>query len=98
MTYALRARIECKRFPAVGGAPPKHVVQNVTLDVPENGFVALFGPSGCGKTTILNLLAGVDQDFEGQIDRVSEDRSRLRFPGAASAALAYRRRQSESWC
>ncbi|MGI9489484.1 MAG: ABC transporter ATP-binding protein [Geminicoccaceae bacterium] len=74
MTYALRARLEGKRFPAVGDAPPKHVVQSVTLDVPENGFVALFGPSGCGKTTILNLLAGVDQDFEGEIDRKPDDR------------------------
>ena len=68
-TFALRARIASKRFPAVGNAPPKHVVQEVALDVPENGFVALFGPSGCGKTTILNMLAGLDMDFEGEIDR-----------------------------
>ncbi len=68
-TFALRARIEAKRFPAVGNAPPKHVVQNFALDVPENGFVALFGPSGCGKTTILNMLAGLDRDFDGEIER-----------------------------
>lgn len=74
MTFALRARIESKRFPAVGNAPPRHVVQDVALDVPENGFVALFGPSGCGKTTILNLLAGLDTDFDGEIDRRAEDR------------------------
>lgn len=74
MTYALRARIERKRFPALGDAPAKDVVRGVTLDVPENGFVALFGPSGCGKTTILNLLAGVDHKFEGEIDRRAEDR------------------------
>ena len=72
VTYALRARIVNKRFPAVGNAPPKHVVQELTLDVPENGFVALFGPSGCGKTTILNMLAGLDRDFEGEIDRRDE--------------------------
>ena len=74
MTYALRARILSKRFPAVGDAPPKHVVQDLTLDIPENGFVALFGPSGCGKTTILNMLAGLDDDFEGEIDRRDADR------------------------
>ena len=74
MTYALRAKIAGKRFPPVGNAPPKHVVQDLTLDVPENGFVALFGPSGCGKTTILNMLAGLDRDFEGDIDRQASDR------------------------
>ncbi|MGI9510712.1 MAG: ATP-binding cassette domain-containing protein, partial [Geminicoccaceae bacterium] len=55
VTFALRARIAAKRFPALGDAPAKEVIRDVTLDVPENGFVALFGPSGCGKTTILNL-------------------------------------------
>lgn len=74
MTYALRANVKEKRFPAVGNAPPKHVVQDFTLDVPENGFVALFGPSGCGKTTILNLFAGIDQGFEGEIERAEEER------------------------
>jgi NitT/TauT family transport system ATP-binding protein len=74
MTYALRARIDKKLFPAVGNAPPKHVVQDLELDVLENGFIALFGPSGCGKTTILNLLAGIDQDFDGEIERAEEER------------------------
>ena len=79
MTSALEARIESKRFPAVGDAPPKQVVQGFELDVPENGFVALFGPSGCGKTTILNLLAGLDQDFEGDIIRREADRTAYVF-------------------
>lgn len=74
MTEALRARITSKRFPALGDAPAKEVVRDVTLDVSENGFVALFGPSGCGKTTILNLLAGIDKDFEGEIERLESDR------------------------
>jgi len=73
-TSALQARIAGKRFPAVGEALPKHVVGDVALDIPENGFVALFGPSGCGKTTILNLLAGIDTDFDGEIIRRDEDR------------------------
>ena len=32
-----------------------------------HSFVALFGPSGCGKTTLLNLIAGLDPDFEGEL-------------------------------
>ncbi|MEM7044664.1 MAG: ABC transporter ATP-binding protein [Pseudomonadota bacterium] len=73
MTYALRAKVRAKHFPAVGNAPPKHVVQDFVLEIPENGFVALFGPSGCGKTTILNMLAGLDRDFDGEIDRRDDE-------------------------
>ncbi len=73
MTFALEARVASKWFPAVGEAPAKLVVQGLELDVPENGFVALFGPSGCGKTTILNLLAGLDLDFDGEVKRLDDE-------------------------
>ncbi len=34
-----------------------HVIfSNLSLLLPENGFVLLLGPSGCGKTTFLSLL------------------------------------------
>jgi len=63
----LRVTIRKKRFPAVGDAPAKLVVQDLTLEVRPQGFMALFGPSGCGKTTLLNLIAGLDRDFEGEV-------------------------------
>ena len=63
----LRVAIREKRFPPVGDAPAKLVVQNLVLDLEPDGFVALFGPSGCGKTTLLNLIAGLDPDFEGEV-------------------------------
>lgn len=72
MDLALDAKVTTKRFPPVGDAPAKLVVKELRLEVPKNGFVALFGPSGCGKTTILNLLAGLDQDFEGNIKKLDE--------------------------
>jgi ABC-type nitrate/sulfonate/bicarbonate transport system ATPase subunit len=43
------------------------VIENLALEAPRDGFVALFGPSGCGKTTLLNLVAGLDTDFEGEV-------------------------------
>jgi NitT/TauT family transport system ATP-binding protein len=63
----LRIEIRQKRFPAVGDAPAKAVIDNLALEVPAPGFVALFGPSGCGKSTLLNLVAGLDPDFEGRV-------------------------------
>ena len=43
------------------------MIQNLALDLEPDGFLALFGPSGCGKTTLLNLIAGLDEDFEGEV-------------------------------
>ena len=37
-----------------------HVINNVSLDLPESGMVAVFGRSGCGKTTLLNVIGGLD--------------------------------------
>jgi NitT/TauT family transport system ATP-binding protein len=63
----LRIRVRHKRFAAVGDAPPKLVIENLSLEVPPRGFMALFGPSGCGKSTLLNLVAGLDPDFTGEV-------------------------------
>jgi NitT/TauT family transport system ATP-binding protein len=63
----LRVEIRSKSFAAVGAAPAKLVIQDLVLDVPAQSFMALFGPSGCGKTTLLNLIAGLDADFEGEV-------------------------------
>jgi NitT/TauT family transport system ATP-binding protein len=62
-----RVSIRAKRFPAVAEAPVKLVIQDLVLDLEPDGFMALFGPSGCGKTTLLNLIAGLDADFEGEV-------------------------------
>lgn len=43
------------------------VVQEVSLEVPPNRFVALVGPSGAGKSTLANLLAGLFTATEGKI-------------------------------
>ena len=44
-----------------------HVVNDVTLDLPERGICAIYGKSGCGKTTLLNLIGGLDSYSRGSI-------------------------------
>jgi len=34
----------------------KHVLKDITLDIPEKQITAIIGPSGCGKTTLLRCL------------------------------------------
>jgi len=43
------------------------VLGEINLVLCENQFVSLIGPSGCGKSTILRILAGLEDDFSGEI-------------------------------
>ena len=54
-----------------------HVLHDVTLTLPDTGFVCILGPSGCGKTSLLNAVGGLD-DFDSGVlatERVRADRS-----------------------
>ncbi|MBR2722231.1 MAG: ABC transporter ATP-binding protein/permease [Clostridia bacterium] len=44
-----------------------HVINDVSLDLPERGMVAIFGKSGCGKTTLLNVIGGLDGFADGTL-------------------------------
>lgn len=41
--------------------------QDLHFTVAKGEFIALVGPSGTGKTTLLNMLAGLDTDYAGEI-------------------------------
>lgn len=43
------------------------VIEDFNLEILEGEFIAIVGSSGCGKSTLLRLLAGLDRDFQGQI-------------------------------
>lgn len=49
------------------GSEQIDVLKNLTVEVPEEDFLALMGPSGSGKTTLLNLIAGLDKPSSGEI-------------------------------
>jgi putative ABC transport system ATP-binding protein len=50
-----------------GGARPRLVLRDVTLDVGPGEYVALMGESGVGKSTLLNLIAGLDEPDAGSV-------------------------------
>jgi NitT/TauT family transport system ATP-binding protein len=43
-------------------------ISDLQFQVAANEFVCLVGPSGCGKTTLLNIIAGLDNQYLGQIN------------------------------
>ncbi len=49
-----------------------HVIDNISLELPESGMVAIFGRSGCGKTTLLNAIGGLDKTSGGSIEVFGE--------------------------
>ena len=63
----LDVTIRSKYFPAVGDAPAHLALCELHLTGRTGELICLFGPSGCGKTTCLNIIAGLDRDFEGEV-------------------------------
>src|SRR5262245_16570380 len=43
------------------------VLQEVTLEIPKQSFLALIGPNGSGKTTLLRLMSKVLKPQQGTI-------------------------------
>ena len=50
-----------------------HVLDRISLELPDKGMVAVFGRSGCGKTTLLNVCGGLDRFSGGSILVNGED-------------------------
>lgn len=63
----IHIRITDKTFPAVDKAGPHRAIADLDFSLESGEFVCLVGPSGCGKTTLLNIIAGLDLDYEGGI-------------------------------
>ena len=55
----------CKEF--AKGERRVLALQDITLSVAEQEFVAILGPSGCGKSTLLNMVAGFDRPTQGTV-------------------------------
>ena len=50
-----------------GGKEQLPVLENISLSISAQEFVAVVGVSGCGKTTLLNLVAGFEHPSAGEV-------------------------------
>ena len=44
-----------------------HILNDLSLEIPNGEIVSILGPSGSGKTTLLNLILGITEIDEGRI-------------------------------
>nr|WP_020185104.1 ABC transporter ATP-binding protein [Methylopila sp. 73B] len=86
---AVSIDIAAKTFPAAGGAPARPLYADFALEVADRSFTALLGPSGLGKTTLLNLIAGVDRDFDGRV-AFSREKPRIGYAFQSPRLLPWR--------
>ncbi len=49
------------------GSLVQKALDDVSLNLRDNEFVAILGPSGSGKTTLLNIIGGLDQYDSGEL-------------------------------
>ncbi|HXW70911.1 MAG TPA: ATP-binding cassette domain-containing protein [Methylocella sp.] len=74
----LRVRITRKTRQSASGQL-RIVLEKCAFDLKPGETCALLGPSGCGKTTLLRIIAGLDCDFDGQLERPAGSRIGMVF-------------------
>ncbi|TFG85134.1 MAG: ABC transporter ATP-binding protein [Spirochaetales bacterium] len=55
------------------------ILDGIDLDFPSGSVSVVLGPSGCGKTTLLNIMAGLDKDYEGLLMGFADARPAYAF-------------------
>lgn len=43
------------------------VLENLSVDIPDRGRIAVMGRSGAGKTTLLNIIMGLEKPDSGEV-------------------------------
>jgi ABC-type nitrate/sulfonate/bicarbonate transport system ATPase subunit len=86
----LTVLVRKKEFPPVGQRGPITVLKDIAFTVDPGSFVVITGPSGGGKTTLLNIIAGLDKDFDGSIDFGDSGEHRLTYVFQSPRLLPWR--------
>ncbi|MBS1186115.1 MAG: ABC-type multidrug transport system, ATPase component [Burkholderiaceae bacterium] len=64
-------------------------LQQIRLDLPASGMVALIGPDGVGKSSLLALVAGARKIQSGQVEVLGEDIGNRHIRARLQPRIAY---------
>lgn len=70
----ISVNIKSKEFISAQNESTK-VLSGLSMEIYPHDLITIVGPSGCGKTTLLRIIAGFDDDFEGTIKINSSESS-----------------------
>ena len=48
------------------------VLRDAQVALHQGEIVSLLGPSGCGKSTLLRIIAGLEQDYAGELEQTTD--------------------------
>jgi sulfonate transport system ATP-binding protein len=57
----------------------RRILSNISLTIQKGEAIALMGANGIGKSTLARIIAGVDDDFDGKIERAGNQSSQARM-------------------
>lgn len=78
----------CYSVPAEDGGT-LHIINDVTLTLPDRQLVVFTGPNGGGKTTLAKIIMGLVQPTSGQIFFNGEDITGLSITERARKGISY---------
>jgi len=68
-----------------------HVLDDVSIKLPDGAIVAILGPNGSGKTTILKIIAGLLEPDSGAVTRSGSGACHVGYLPATNPVFGWRR-------
>jgi ABC-type nitrate/sulfonate/bicarbonate transport system ATPase subunit len=68
----MRVSIERKTYPAQGMAAARVLFENLSFELADGEVCAIVGSSGIGKSSLLQIVAGLDREFDGVITNLPQ--------------------------
>lgn len=67
----------------------KHIINNLSLEIPSNKFVVITGPNGSGKSTLAKIIMGIEKPDSGKIIFDGEDITDLTIDERARKGIGF---------
>ena len=65
MSMSILSMKNISKFYALDGKHKEQALRDINLQIADGKITAIYGPSGCGKTSLLNIISGLDREYEG---------------------------------